>query len=152
MKLQYSSQSIFESTCEAWVNPVNTMGVMGAGLALGFKTRFPAMFSEYARLCEIDGLIPGRCYVYEETSPAKYPSWIVNFTSKDNWKEPSRLVWIEEGLEDLEAVIDYYKIKSVALPLIGAGLGRCDPVKVEQMISAFSERVPCKVVLHKVKL
>lgn len=151
MKLKYSTTSIFESDCEGWVNPVNTVGVMGAGLALGFKTRFPPMFSEYKRICELGHLICGQCWVYEETSPAK-PDFIVLFPTKQDWKEPSKLEWIKDGLEDLEGAVDYWKIKSISLPYLGCGLGGLSVNDVEPLIKDFAEKVQCKVVLHKVKL
>lgn len=149
MKLQYSNSDIFESDCEAWVNPVNCEGVMGKGLALGFKTRFPHMFAAYKRECELDKIKIGICHVYTEPSPAKPPHFVVNFPTKCSWREPSKLEWIRDGLEDLEAAVQYYEMKSLALPILGAGLGKLNRNEVIPLIEQFAQNVSARVVLYQ---
>src|SRR5215510_4907138 len=103
--------SIFESGCEALVNAVNCKGVMGAGLALEFKNRFPRMMTEYKRACEKGILRPGQVHAVKVSE--ENPKWVVNFATKDDWKNPSKLEWIEFGLSDLRRWIQASGPKSV---------------------------------------
>lgn len=110
--------NIFDSECEALVNPVNTVGVMGAGLAKIFKQKFPKNFESYKTICDQENLFPGNiwCYFGENNKT------IVNAATKAHWKDPSRLIWIELALVEIK----YYNFNSVALPKLGCGLGGLD--------------------------
>ena len=99
----------------AVVNTVNCVGAMGKGIALDFKLRYPEMFKEYQRICFQHLLKPGQILPYKKSSPI-----ILNFAIKDDWKEPSKIEWIEETLKKF---VDNYKklgITSVAFPWMGA--------------------------------
>lgn len=114
--------SIFDSTAEALVNPVNCVGVMGAGLALEFKGRFPAAFKAYKFACDRGNLGPGGIIVHRTNA---YP-FVIHLATKDHWRDPSRLAWIETGLQGLaRALSGVYRerIHSVAVPALGVGLG-----------------------------
>ena len=114
--------NILESKAEALVNPVNTVGVMGAGLALAFKRTFPDNFEAYDHACREGEVRVGKMFVF-----ARYellgPSWIINFPTKDHWRHSSKIEYIEDGLIDLAKVIENKSIKSVAIPPLGCGLG-----------------------------
>lgn len=107
--------NIFNSKAMAIVNTVNCVGAMGKGIALDFKLRYPAMFKEYQKICFSKMLHPGQILPYTKTNPI-----ILNFAIKDDWKDPSRIEWIEETLVKF---VDNYKkmgITSIAFPWMGA--------------------------------
>lgn len=116
--------SMFDKQYDALVNPVNCKGVMGKGLALEFKERFPMNYKLYRDICYQNKLSPGSLYwVYDFLSG----QIIVNFATKDHWKDPSKLEWIEAGCDKLrEFLIDdgkRHEIKTIAIPKLGCGLG-----------------------------
>lgn len=107
--------NIFNSKAMAVVNTVNCVGAMGKGIALDFKLRFPEMFKEYQRICFQRLLKPGQILPYKRSNPI-----ILNFAIKDDWKDPSKVEWIEETLQKF---VDNYKrlgITSIAFPWMGA--------------------------------
>ena len=109
------SGNIFNSKAMAVVNTVNCVGAMGKGIALDFKLRFPEMFKEYQRICFQHLLKPGQILPYTKSNPT-----ILNFAIKDDWKDPSKVEWIEETLQKF---VDNYKklgITSIAFPWMGA--------------------------------
>ncbi len=113
------SGNIFNSKCDALVNTVNCMGVMGKGLALEFKFRFYNMFIEYKKLCEEGKLKPGKLHFWTKSKP-----YIINFPTKYHWKFPSKIPYIEDGLKDFSNMYIKYNIKSVAFPELGTNLGK----------------------------
>lgn len=118
------SHSIFDVEAEALVNPVNTAGVMGKGLALAFKRRFRDNFNLYWSACQQGEVEVGRMFVTQDEYPSDTaPRWIINFPTKEHWKDKSQIEWIEQGLEDLVRVIKEEGIRSIAIPALGAGLG-----------------------------
>jgi len=120
--ISFLQGNLLESDAEALVNPVNTVGVMGKGLALAFKTRFPANFAAYASACRQGQVQTGRLFVTEPLELVG-PRWIVNFPTKQHWRDPARLKWITDGLQDLRRFVDANGVASLALPALGAGLG-----------------------------
>jgi O-acetyl-ADP-ribose deacetylase (regulator of RNase III) len=122
--VKYISGSIFESKCEAYTNPVNCAGVMGAGLALEFKRRYPTMFQQYRTFCTEQKLKLGQVMVYHLYEPP--PNTIILFPTKFHWKEKSTTDNIELGLKALLSAVELASIQSVALPKLGCGLGGLD--------------------------
>lgn len=109
------SGNLFNTKAMAVVNTVNCVGAMGKGIALDFKLRFPKMFEEYQRICSQHLLKPGQILPYTKSTPI-----ILNFAIKDNWKDPSKVKWVEETLQKF---VDNYKklgITSIAFPWMGA--------------------------------
>lgn len=96
--LKYIAGNLFNSTTEAWVNTVNCKGVMGKGLALQFKHRFPEMYQAYHERCENGNLRPGCMDVFLLN---KKPRLIINFPTKLDWRKPSEYVYIDSGLDEL---------------------------------------------------
>lgn len=135
--ISFKTGSIFESDEEALVNPVNCVGVMGAGLALEFKRRFKENFSLYRDACQRGNVEVGRMFVTHDpyTGPTT-PRLIINFPTKIHWKAPSQLEWIERGLIDLRSCILDYRIKSIAIPALGAGHGNLYWPDVKALISS----------------
>jgi O-acetyl-ADP-ribose deacetylase (regulator of RNase III) len=104
------------------VNTVNTVGVMGKGVALMFKEAFPDNFRAYENACKRKEIHIGRMFVTERQNLIG-PKWIINFPTKQHWRNPSKIEWIEEGLEDLKRIIIENNIKSLAIPPLGSGNG-----------------------------
>jgi O-acetyl-ADP-ribose deacetylase (regulator of RNase III) len=134
--LIFDNQNIFSMTnFEAWVNPVNTEGVMGAGLAKQFKIKFPDMFKDYENKCK-SGLKIGEIHIWDN---GKDPKYILNFPTKDKWKNPSKMEFITKGLKGLAMAINDLGIKSIAIPAIGCGLGGLDFEDVKSEIERFHD-------------
>ena len=131
---------------EALVNPVNTVGVMGKGLALRFRNRFPANFRAYAAACASGEVQAGRVFVFQMPFPAS-PRWIVNLPTKRDWRADSLLGDIEAGLDDLKRVITELEIRSIAIPALGCGLGGLEWSEVEPLIVDRFSKGTVKVVL-----
>lgn len=131
--ITYDSGDLFDSGVEALVNTVNTVGVMGKGLALQFKRRYPDNFREYADACERGEVQLGHMFVVSVTELAG-PRFIINFPTKGHWRGRSRLESIEQGLDDLVRVVREHGLRSVALPALGAGNGGLDWADVKNAI------------------
>lgn len=113
---------LLQAPAEALVNTVNTVGVMGKGVALQFKRAFPDNYEAYVKACERGEVQIGRIFVYDRGLLAR-PRYIFNFPTKKHWRHPSRMAYVEEGLKDLVRVIQELGVRSVALPPLGAGNG-----------------------------
>lgn len=132
--INYTTGDLLQSGAQALVNTVNTVGVMGKGIALHFKETFPHNFAVYADACRRGQLAPGRMLVVEDSSLTTGKRLIVNFPTKQHWRNPSRYEWVESGLQDLVRVIAQYHITSIAIPPLGCGNGGLDWNKVKPMI------------------
>jgi O-acetyl-ADP-ribose deacetylase (regulator of RNase III) len=126
---------LLKADAEALVNPVNTVGVMGAGLALQFRTAYPDNYRAYRNACGSGELWPGRVFVWER-GRTDAPRFIVNFPTKTHWRLPSLLPDIAEGLRDLRQVIADYEMRSIAVPALGCGLGGLGWDEVYPLIKA----------------
>lgn len=120
--IRLKTGDIFGEDAEALVNAVNCVGVMGRGLALQFKRRFPDSFGAHAAKRKLRAIQPGRVFVFG-TSLLDGPSYIVNFPTKRHWREESRLEDTQSGLKSLEQEIRERGIRSIAIPVLGSGLG-----------------------------
>lgn len=120
--IDYTSGDILKDDADALVNTVNTVGVMGKGIALQFKRRFPDNFKAYLKACETGEVGPGRVFVWH-TGRLDNPKHVINFPTKRHWKARSRLEDIEAGLRDLQRVIAELQISSIAVPPLGCGHG-----------------------------
>ena len=120
--IKYAQGNLLEARAEALVNTVNTVGVMGKGIALMFKQRFADNFQRYAAACKAKEVRTGQMFV-TEVCELDGPSWIVNFPTKQHWRTPSRMEWIVAGLQDLRRFMVENNVKSIAIPALGAGNG-----------------------------
>ena len=120
--IRFTTGNLFESDVDALVNTVNTVGVMGKGIALMFKESYPENFRAYSAASKKHEITIGRMFV-TQTGQMYGPKWIINFPTKRHWRNPSRLEWIAEGLQDLRKVIRDNGIESIAIPPLGAGNG-----------------------------
>ncbi len=110
---------LFESQAQTWVNAVNCVGVMGKGIALEFKKRFPEMYRDYVARCKRHEVQMGKPYLYTASSP-----WILNFPTKYHWRDVSSIGFVADGLSYLVSHYREWGIESLAVPALGTGLGR----------------------------
>lgn len=129
--ITYIVGDIFQSHAQVLVNPVNTVGVMGKGIAKEFKRRYPAMFRQYVADCE-QGFAVGQLRLFK--TPDK---WILNFPTKQHWRNPSKLEYIEAGLKTFVEMYPVEGINSIAFPLLGCGAGE---LKWETSVKPLMER------------
>jgi len=97
----FTHGNLLDAEVEALVNTVNTVGVMGKGIALMFKEAFPENFKLYKQACDRGDIRIGHVFATERRDVMGGPRWIINFPTKQHWRSPSKLEWIEEGLADL---------------------------------------------------
>lgn len=114
--------NLLAADVDALVNTVNTVGVMGKGIALQFKKAYPDMFRAYQAAAKAGDLRIGHMHVWE-TGLLSGPRFIVNFPTKKHWRQPSRLEEVADGLQDLKRVVRELGITSIALPPLGCGNG-----------------------------
>ena len=125
--------NLFESNARAWINPVNTEGVMGKGLALKFKKTFPQNFIDYQVACRMGACRIGKVHISWRGGP-NLPEWIINFPTKREWRKPSELQFIAKGIISLKDFVKREGIGSVAMPALGCGLGGLPWVKVSSLL------------------
>jgi len=123
--MRFTRGNLLEARVEALVNTVNTVGVMGKGIALMFKQRFPENFKAYEAACKAGEVEVGKMFVTLGVE-LDGPRWIINFPTKKQWRNPTKLEWVRSGLTALKDVIREKHIKSVALPPLGCGNGGLD--------------------------
>lgn len=123
--ISYAKGNLLAADVEAVVNSVNTVGVMGKGIALMFKEAFPKNFEEYKAACDGGEVEVGRVFV-TESGKLMGPKWIINFPTKKHWRQPTKMEWITEGLKDLRRVVVENDIHSLAVPPLGCGNGGLD--------------------------
>ena len=149
--IEFTSGDILKCEADALVNTVNCVGVMGRGIALQFKKRYPDNFKAYAAACEREAVQPGRMFVYE-TGQLTPPRFIVNFPTKRHWRGKSRLEDIDAGLVALVKVIRDNEIRSIAIPPLGSGLGGLDWNEVRPRIEhALVELADVQVLVFEPK-
>lgn len=148
-----TSGSLFDTGAQAIVNPVNCVGVMGKGLALEFKNRFPDNMATYASACRTGMLNPGGLVAVtisereRERAQAPGANWIVNLATKDHWRDPSRIEWIEQGAHELAAWARKIQVTSIACPALGAGLGGLPWEKVRPILEDAFRESACELRL-----
>jgi O-acetyl-ADP-ribose deacetylase (regulator of RNase III) len=134
--MDYIKGNLLEAQTQALVNTVNTVGVMGKGIALQFKEAFPMNFKLYAAACKRKELQPGKLLVVKEQT-LQGEKIIINFPTKTEWYMKSKYEYVEEGLKELVRVIDEYKIESIAIPPLGCGNGGLQWDKVKDIIEKY---------------
>src|SRR5213594_803260 len=139
--LTYRQGNLLEADVDAVVNTVNTVGVMGKGIALMFKERYPENYRAYEAACKAGQVQTGRMFV-TATGELSGPRWVINFPTKKHWRHPSRFEWIEEGLEDLRRVVREKGIRSLALPPLGCGNGGLEWSDVRRLIENAVAAMP----------
>lgn len=137
MTVQVVSGDLFASRAQTLVNAVNCVGVMGKGIALEFKIRFPDMFADYVERCKVGEVEPGKPYLFRRPSAP----WILNFPTKRHWREASLLSDIEAGLASLEVHYREWGIHSLAVPALGCGNGQLQWQEVGPILIQHLDRL-----------
>lgn len=144
--IKYTTGDILKADAEALVNTVNCYGVMGRGIALQFKKKFPENFKRYKKVCDAGELKPGVVFVCD-LGEMFNPRYVINFPTKDHWKGRSKIQDIESGLVALVDEVRKRQIRSIAVPPLGCGLGGLRWSDVRPRIAAAFCKVPQVEVL-----
>ncbi len=138
---------IFKADVEAVVNTVNCVGIMGKGIALQFREKYPENYKLYKRACNLGMVVTGKMFVTK--NGLLKPNYIINFPTKKHWRGKSDVDYIEKGLMDLKRVLMEYKIKSIAIPPLGAGNGGLDWIDVKKIIIKYLADVDAEVLVFE---
>lgn len=141
--IEYIEGDIFESPAQVIVNTVNTVGVMGKGLALSFKQRYPEMFNKYKIACEKHLLTIGKLMLFYEAD-----HWLLLFPTKENWRNPSKIEYIEKGLMKFVNTYADKNITSIAFPRLGCGNGELDWNDVKPLMERYLKKLPIDIYLY----
>lgn len=134
MPIIFKVGDIFSDNSQAIVNTVNCVGVMGKGIALEVKKRFPDCFNAYRDDCSKGLVKVGQVTTYENSSLFGGMKYIINFPTKKHWFNPSEIQWIKSGLSALRIEIYRLKLKSIAIPPLGCGCGGLNWNEVKSLI------------------
>lgn len=147
--IEFIKGNLLEAEAEALVNTVNTVGVMGKGIALQFRETFPENYKFYQKACKQSQVQIGKMLVFDNGQFVS-PRYIINFPTKTHWREKSKLEDIQAGLADLQKVIHDYGIQSIAVPPLGCGNGGLDWNLVRPMIvAALSQFDAVKILVYE---
>jgi len=142
--IAYVNGNLFESPAKVLVNAVNTVGVMGKGIAKDFKTIYPEMFKIYQKHCENGSFEVGKLMLYKTSN-----KWVLNFPTKTTWKLPSKLEYIEMGLEKFKKSYAEHGITSIAFPPLGCGNGELNwETQVRPLMEKYLNKIPIDVFVH----
>ena len=146
---EYKTGNILQEQTDAIINTVNCVGIMGRGIALQFKQMYPENFKAYKQACDKGEVEPGKMFIYN-SGLLFNPKYIINFPTKRHWKGKSRVQDIKSGLVALKDDIINYKIKFIASPPLGCGLGglNWDEIKpiIEQVLGDLQD---VKIVIYE---
>ncbi len=146
--ITYKEGNIFDARAEALVNTVNTVGVMGKGIALQFKYAFPENYKIYKAAAEKNEIVVGEVQVVPVNN-LNSVKFIVNFPTKNHWRNPSKLQWIKDGLSDLHDKIYLFNIKSIALPPLGCGNGGLEWNVIKPVIEEFLSDLNIDIIVYE---
>jgi|TARA_B100001964_G_C14162068_1_gene567244 O-acetyl-ADP-ribose deacetylase (regulator of RNase III) len=144
MSIKILKGNIFTSKYQTLVNTVNCVGVMGAGIALEYRLRYPEMHDKYVQLCVENKIDIGVLWVYK--SPDR---WILNFPTKKHWKYPSKKEYLHAGLDKFLNTYKEKKINSIAFPLLGADKGGIPQDESLRIMTAFLEKADVEIEIYK---
>jgi len=147
--IKYIKGNILESNAEAIVNTVNTVGVMGKGIALQFKKAFPNNYKKYKEVCDSGAFSIGDLIVTKDTNLSIGEKLIINFPTKTDWRKTSEYSFIEKGIDKLIEVIGQYNIKSIAIPPLGAGNGGLNWEKVKDILELKLQYMDIDIIIYE---
>jgi O-acetyl-ADP-ribose deacetylase (regulator of RNase III) len=142
--IRYITSTVFNSNCQVITNTVNCFGVMGSGLALEFKLRYPEMFQDYKVKCQNKLVKTGKPYLYTGYSPEIL---IYNFPTKNHWRYPSNIAWIDAGLKEFRNTYKELGIHSIAFPKFGTRNGKLKWDSVEKLMLSILNEVDIEIVV-----
>lgn len=137
--------NIFDSKCQTLVNTVNCVGVMGKGLALEMKKRYPLMFERYKYFCDNGLMDVGKLQL---SCVKEYDHNILNFPTKKHWKNPSKIEWIELGLKKFVDTYKYCGISSIAFPMLGCNNGKLKKEDVLPLMEKYLSQCDIDIEIY----
>lgn len=141
--------NMLDSGAEVLVNTVNTVGVMGKGIALQFKKAYPNNFKAYEEACKRGEVAIGKLFVTRDRNIASGEKTIVNFPTKKDWRKPSEYSYVEQGLDALVRFIETEKPLSIAIPPLGAGNGGLEWEKVKELIENKLGKLDLEIFVYE---
>lgn len=144
--IKYVRGDIFDSTCNILVCPTNCQGIMGAGLAKQFADKWPYIKDHYFLHCKAYDIKPGTCCMYQNPDKPNTEHQIILLNTKDRWENPSKLEWVDLGLQILYDMFDPHEDR-IALPKLGCGLGGLDFTDVRPLIEQYLSDYQVEVYL-----
>ena len=142
--ITYVVCDLFASPAQTLVNTVNTVGVMGKGIAKDFKAIYPEMFARYQQLCERGQFNIGQLWPYRTSNKL-----VLNFPTKKHWRSPSRPEYVEAGLKTFASNYHLYGVTSISFPLLGCGNGELDwESQVRPLMERYLSKLPIDVFIH----
>lgn len=145
MAVKQINGNIFNSKCQTIVNTVNCVGVMGKGIALVHKLRYPNMYEEYRKHCKNKLIKTGTLWLYNKQQNAP---WILSFPTKFHWKYPSKIEWVEQGLQKFVETYEKKGITSIAFPLLGTHNGGLDTKEVRNLMNKYLEKCHIDIEIY----
>lgn len=137
--------NIFNTKAQTIVNTVNCVGVMGKGIALVFKLRYPLMFDIYKSYCRSKLIGIGKLWLYKGD---EHDPWVLNFPTKFHWKYPSKMEYIEQGLEKFVATYKEKGITSIAFPMLGTNNGGLDKTEVLPLMQSYLSQCDIPIEIY----
>lgn len=147
--IKYITGNILESNAQALINTVNTVGVMGKGIALQFKKAYHNNYKAYVEACKRNEIKIGNLFVVKDSNLNSGEKFIINFPTKKDWRKPSEYSYIGAGLDDLIRVINEYKIESIAMPPLGSGNGGLEWEKVKILIEQKLGNLELEITVYE---
>ena len=141
--LTYLRGDLLSSPAQVQVNTVNVVGVMGKGIALQFKNKYPEMFKSYRQICEKHLFDVGNLYLWKSSK-----KWVLLFPTKKHWRNPSKIEYIESGLKKFVENYDRLGIESIAFPKLGCGNGILDWNIVKPIMEKYLKPLPINIYIY----
>lgn len=141
--LSYLRGDLLSSPAQVQVNTVNVVGVMGKGIALQFKNKYPEMFKSYRQICEKHLFDVGNLYLWKSSK-----KWVLLFPTKKHWRNPSKIEYIESGLKKFVENYERLGIESIAFPKLGCGNGNLDWNIVKPIMEKYLKPLPINVYIY----
>lgn len=150
-RIDFVKGDMFSYEADIRVNTVNCVGVMGAGVALVFKKKYPDMYDEYVRMCRNKEVRPGRPYIWTRQTlfEGDKTDIVINFPTKDHWRNPSEYEYIDEGLQWMRRTLPEYKGKTIAIPSLGCGHGGLEWARVRDMIQSYLKDIDMHILVFE---
>ena len=147
--IRFTTGNILESGADALVNTVNTVGVMGKGIALQFKNAFPTNYKKYREACKNGELETGKLLVFKDSNLLTGEKTIINFPTKRDWKNPSKNEYIASGLIALLSYLKKSPLESIAIPALGCGNGGLDWQVIKPMLTGILSELTMDIIVYE---
>lgn len=136
--------NVFTTRCQTIVNTVNCVGVMGAGIALECRLRYPAMYQQYASLCKEGKIDIGTLWIYKA-----HERWVLNFPTKQHWKYPTKEEYLHAGLAKFMSTYEARGVESIAFPVLGAHNGGLEPARSIEIMKSYLRACSIRVEIYQ---